>query len=109
MRKRIKLVTVLIVAITIVVCALLWINQLDDEIAGLKKDLKQAEVELRKAEQEVGGAKTEIENMNKPSYVISRARELGYLMPGEIRFVVVNPEVLMDNPEDAIVEELLQQ
>lgn len=109
MRKRIKLVTVLIVAITIVVCALLWINQLDDEIAGLKKDLKQAEVELRKAEQEVGGAKTEIENMNKPSYVISRARELGYLMPGEIRFVVVNPEVLTDNPEDAIVEELLQQ
>ena len=109
MRKRIKLVTVLIVAITVVVCALLWIDQLNDEISGLEKNLKQAEVELRRAEQEVGDANAEIKNMDQPSYIISRARELGYLMPGEIRFVVVNPEVLTDNPEDAIVEELPQQ
>jgi cell division protein FtsB len=109
MRKRVRLVTVLIIAITMVVCALLVIDNLNDEISGLQKDLKQAEVDLRKAEHEVGNAKAEIENMNKSSYVISRARELGFLMPGEIRFVVVNPEVLMDSPEDVIVEELPQE
>ena len=35
----------------------------------------------------------------------ARARELGYLMPGEIRFKVVNPEALGVVPEAQIVEE----
>ena len=94
MRKRVRLITVVIIAITMVVCALLLVNNLDEEIAGLENDLKKSEVALRVAQQEIGEINTEISNMDKASYIIARARELGYLMPGEIRFVVVNPDQL---------------
>ena len=109
MRKRVRLITVVIIAITMVVCALLLVNNLDEEIAGLENDLKKSEVALRVAQQEIGEINTEISNMDKASYIIARARELGYLMPGEIRFVVVNPEVLADDPGAAVVEELTEE
>lgn len=109
MLKRVRLITVVIIATTMVVCALLLVNNLDEEIAGLENDLKKSEVALRVAQQEIGEINTEISNMDKASYIIARARELGYLMPGEIRFVVVNPEVLADNPDEIIVEELPQE
>ena len=38
------------------------------------------------------------------SYIMEKARSLyGYLMPGEIRFVVVNPDSLYDTPEAVVV------
>ncbi|MBQ4639951.1 MAG: septum formation initiator family protein [Clostridia bacterium] len=109
MRKRVKLITVLIIAVALVACALLLMDNLDQQIDSLKADVKQAEVALRVAQQEQSEIKTEISNMNKDSYIIARARELGYLMPGEIRFVVVNPEVLGDDPGAAVVEEMTEE
>ena len=36
---------------------------------------------------------------------MDKARSLyGYLMPGEIRFVVANPDSLYDTPEATVVE-----
>ena len=109
MRKRVKLITVLIIAVALVACALLLMDNLDQQIDSLKADVKQAEVALRVAQQEQSEIKTEISNMNKDSYIIARARELGYLMPGEIRFVVVNPEVMGDDPGAAVVEEMTEE
>ncbi len=109
MRKRVKLITVLIIAVTMVACALLVINKLDRQIEGLQTDVKNAELTLRHVQQVNGDMDTEINNMNKDSYIIAKARELGYLMPGEIRFVVVNPEVLADDPGAAVVEELTEE
>lgn len=109
MRKRVKLITVVIIAVALVACALLLMDNLDQQIDSLKADVKQAEVALRVAQQEQSEIKTEISNMNKDSYIIARARELGYLMPGEIRFVVVNPEVLGDDPGAAVVEEMTEE
>lgn len=109
MRKRVKLITVLIIAVALVACALLLMDNLDQQIDSLKADVKQAEVALRVAQQEQSEIKTEISNMNKDSYIIAKARELGYLMPGEIRFVVVNPEVLGDDPGAAVVEEMTEE
>lgn len=109
MQKRFRLITVLIVAIALVLCALLLINRLNGDIDALKKNVKTEELNLRLVQQEDGEISTEITNMNKESYIIAQARKLGYLMPGEIRFVVVNPEVLEDSPENAIVEELKEE
>ncbi len=106
MRKRVKLMTVLIMAAALVVCALLWMNELDGDIAAMQGNVKQSELDLRLAQREESEITQEVANMNRDSYIIAKARELGFLMPGEIRFVVTNPEVLMENPQDAQVEEL---
>lgn len=109
MRKSVKLITVVILAITLVICALLVINRLNGDIQNIQSKLKTAELELRVVENLQGDINTEISNMNKESYIIAKARELDFLMPGELRFVVVNPEVLADAPEEAVVEEVTEE
>lgn len=104
-----KLITVVILAITLVICALLVINRLNGDIQNIQSKLKTAELELRVVENLQGDINTEISNMNKESYIIAKARELDFLMPGELRFVVVNPEVLADAPEEAVVEEVTEE
>ena len=67
MRKRIKLLYVVVIAFVIVAGGLMTLNRLDQEIA-----VKDTE-----------------------SYIRKMARKDNrFLMPGEIRFVVVNPEAL---------------
>lgn len=104
-----KLITVVILAITLVICALLVINRLNGDIQNIQSKLKTAELELRVVENLQGDINTEISNMNKESYIIAKARELDFLMPGELRFVVVNPEVLADAPDEAVVEEVTEE
>ena len=105
MQKSVKLITVVILAVTMIICALLVVDRLDGDIQVMQGKVKSAELELRQVQQKQGEITTEIANMDKESYIIARARELDYLMPGELRFVVVNPEVLMDDPADVRVEE----
>ncbi len=106
MQKHVKVITVVILAVTLVICALLVVNRLNGDIENMQNKVKAAELELRVVENLQGEINTEITNMNKESYIIAKARELDFLMPGEMRFVVVNPEVLADAPENAVVEEM---
>lgn len=105
LHKQVRLITVVIMAITMIVCALLVMDRLDGNIQVMQGKVKGAELELRQVQQKQGEITTEIANMDKESYIIARARELDYLMPGEMRFVVVNPEALMDDPAGIRVEE----
>lgn len=105
LQKRVKLITVVIVAVTLIVCALLVMDRLDGDIRVVQGKAKEAEVELRTVQRIQGEITTEIANMDKESYIIARAREMDYLMPGEMLFVVVNPEALVDDPSAVVVEE----
>lgn len=108
LQKKVKLITVVIIAVTMIICALLVIRRLNGDIQTMEGMVKGAELELRAVQQKQGEITTEIANMDKDSYIIDRARELDYLMPGEIRFVVVNPEALTDDPAAFVVEEWQQ-
>ncbi len=109
MQKSMKVITVVIVAVTLVICALLVVNRLNGDIENMQAKVKDAELELRVVQNLQSDINTEIANMNKESYIIAKARELDFLMPGEMRFVVVNPEVLEDTPEEAMVEEVKEE
>lgn len=108
MQKKVKLITLLIAAAALIVCALLIARRLDGDIRSMQDKVKEAELQLRMEERLQGDINAEIANMNKDSYIIAKARELDYLMPGELRFVVINPEVLADDPSGAVVEEVKQ-
>ena len=105
MRKRIKLFYVLVAAFVIVACGMMTLNRLDQEITVLEdkareERLRQVEVEAIKSDMQ-----KEIAMKDTPNYIREKARTLyGYVYPHEIRFVVVNPEVLYDLSGTAEVE-----
>lgn len=104
MRRRIRLLYVMVGAFVIAACGLMILNRLDGEIA-VQQDIN-TETRLRQvaASAQQSNYQRELAMMNDPSYIRSMAREMGYMMPGEIRFVVVNPEVLYDAPQAAVAE-----
>ncbi len=111
LRKRVRLLYVLVAAFVIAAGGMITINRLDQDIVSLQDTsrtvrLRQLEVEAQKSEM-----LQEINQQDKDSYIMEMARRYyGYLLPGEIRFVVINPESLYDQePEAAVVEDDMMQ
>ena len=95
MRKRIKLFYVVVIAFVIVAGGLMTMNRLDQEIAVLEDTARETRLRQLALETENGNMKQEIAVKDTESYIRKMARKDNrFLMPGEIRFVVVNPEAL---------------
>lgn len=104
MKRRIKLFPVLVMAFAIIACGLVTMNRLDGDIAVLEDTAQETQRRKLDAEAARSALQQEIAIKDTDSYIMEKARSLyGYLMPGEIRFVVVNPDSLYDAPEDAVV------
>ena len=95
MRKRIKLFYVVVIAFVIVAGGLMTMNRLDQEIAVLEDTARETRLKQLALETENGNMKQEIAVKDTESYIRKMARKNNrFLMPGETRFVVVNPEAL---------------
>ncbi len=95
MRKRIRLLYVIVIAFVIVAGGLMTLNRLDQEIAVLEDTARETRLRQLALETENGNMRQEIAVKDTDSYIRKMARKDNkYLMPGEIRFVVVNPEAL---------------
>jgi len=108
---RVRLLYVAVAAFVIVAVGTMVSNRLDDEIR-VRQDQKQ-QVRMRQIEVEEinSNMKQEIAQQDKDSYIMEMARRYyGYLLPGEIRFVVVNPESLYEQgPEAQVVDDSVMQ
>ena len=106
MRRRLKLFPVLVAAFVIAACGMITLNRLDGDITVLQDVAKETRLRQLSAETAKSEMIQEINRKDTDSYIIEKARSLyGYLMPGEIRFVVTNPESLYDTPEATVLEE----
>ena len=105
MSSRIRLFPVLVILFVIVACGLISLQKLDGNISVMEDQVKKAEILLRDKQAEESRLIAEINEKDSNAYIIDHARAMGYLMPGEIRFVVTNPEVLYDVPEAVVVSE----
>ena len=95
MRKRIKLLYVVVIAFVIVAGGLRTLNRLDQEIAVLEDTARETRLRQLALETENGSMRQEIAIKDTDSYIRKMARKDNrFLMPGETRFVVVNPEAL---------------
>ncbi len=98
MRKKIKLFYVVVIAFVIVAGGLVTLHRLDEDIAVLEDTARNVRMEQLKVNTEKSTMQQEIAIKDTDAYIRDMARtELGYLMPGEIKFVVVNPEALYDD------------
>ena len=95
MRKRIRLLYVIVIAFVIVAGGLMTLNRLDQEIAVLEDTARETRLRQLALETENGNMRQEIAIKDTDSYIRKMARKDNrFLMPGETRFVVVNPEAL---------------
>ena len=82
-------------AVIYTAAGLMTLNRLDREIAVLEDTARETRLKQLSLETENGNMKQEISVMDTDSYIRMMARKDNkFLMPGEIRFVVVNPEAL---------------
>ncbi len=103
--KRMKLITVVVLAFIIVATGLIAGRQYTQDIERLN-DLKyQVRLDQIEAERRKSAYQAELSESESDEYIIRTARELyGYLMPGEIRFIVTNTDALYDEPEARVLE-----
>ncbi len=95
MTKRIKVFYIVVIAFVIVAAGLMTMNRLDREISVLEDTARETRLRQLTLETENGNMKQEISVKDSDSYIRMMARkENRFLIPGEIRFVVVNPEAL---------------
>lgn len=109
MRKRIKLFYVMVAAFVIVACGLMAMNRMDQDISALRDTARETRLRQLAVETQKSDMQKELAVKDSDSYIRELARsQYGYLMPGEIRFVVVNPEVLYEGgevPQAAVAED----
>ena len=106
MRKRMRLLYVLVVAFVIVAVGLITISQLDGDLAFLESRAKEIQEESVKLKGLNGDLTRIINKQDDKDFIIDLARsQYDYMMPGEMRFEVVNPEVLGIQPTEAPPQE----
>ena len=95
---------VLWVAFGLVVFALVlyWGQQRDRRLLEERwETLRNVQIVLQ---QQQSDKQQEVQMAESDEYIEQRAREKGYLMPGEIRFVVTNLDELLENGGEAETE-----
>ena len=98
MRKKIKLFYVAVAAFVIIAGGLITLHRLNADIAVLQDTERETKLEQLRVNTEKSDMQQEIAIKDSPDYIRDMARTMyGYLMPDEIKFVVVNPEALWDD------------
>lgn len=92
------LLTVVVLIGLLVVCVVSGENRLEairqQEDASIRR--------VAQAQQELEKLQDELEMMNMPEYIKTLAREYDYIMPGELRFEITNPELLSNYTEEEL-------
>ena len=95
---------VLVIALLLAIPVMILFYGLDRDAKILeekKETLRGIQLDLQ---QEWNEKDQELRQKDSPEYLAKVARENGYLLPGEIRFVVTNLDELIENGGDAQTE-----
>ena len=95
--KRAPILTVVLVVAVIVIIAAMVLNRQRSDLAMLESTYQNVNAKRILLQYEQSEKQRELSISETSDYISQRARENGYMMPGEIRFVVKNPEALTDH------------
>lgn len=108
MSSRVRVFPVLVMLFVIVACGIISVRQMDGDIRVIEEDIRDVEIALREKQNALSKDIIEVNNQDTRAYIINNARALGYLMPGEIHFVVTFPEDLDDMREETAAEAVVE-
>ena len=92
--KRMPVFTAALIVIAIVVIAGMILNRQRRDLEMLESTYQNINTKRILLQYEQSEKQRELNISSTSDYIAARARENGYMMPGEIRFVVRNPEAL---------------
>ena len=92
--KRMPLFTAALIVIAILVIAGMVLNRQRSDLEMLESTYQNINTKRILLQYEQSEKQRELNIASTSDYIAARARENGYMMPGEIRFVVRNPEAL---------------
>ena len=95
--KRAPILTAVLVVAVIVIIAAMVLNRQRSDLAMLESTYQNVNAKRILLQYEQSEKQRELSISETSDYISQRARENGYMMPGEIRFVVKNPEALTDH------------
>ena len=100
MGQRIKLIYVAAIAFVIIAGGVMALNRLNGEIAVLQVEVQKTRLSQIDVKTKQSDMQKELAVKDTNAYIRDKARSMyNYLMPGEILFVVENPEALYDEGE----------
>jgi len=108
-RKRVPLFYVIVIGFVIAAGGLMTLNRLDQDIAVLQDTVRETRLRELALEADKSAMQQELAMKDTDAYIRKMARvDNRFIMPGEIRFVVVNPEALYapgEMPGQEVMEE----
>ena len=100
MGRRIKLIYVAAAAFVIIAGGMMALNRLNGDIAVLQVEVQKTRLSQIEVKTKQSDMQKELAVKDTDAYIRDKARSMyNYLMPGEILFVVENPEALYDEGE----------
>ena len=104
---RMKWFTFVVLLLMLAIIGILAVEQQKSDIAVLTETAKETQLKQIEVQSERSELQQELAIAGTSDYIADKARTLyGYLLPGEIRFKVTNPEALYgEEPVAEIVEE----
>ncbi len=108
--RRVRYMTLLVVLAAVGIAFAATNNHIQSSIQNMSKQESRERIRLGEVQNEKLKLETEISIADTDAYIENEARtRYGYLKPGELRFVITNPEALYGSGEEApqlqVVEE----
>ncbi|MBQ9299011.1 MAG: septum formation initiator family protein [Clostridia bacterium] len=98
--RPLALICALFVVITL---GIMTINSVYDSTAEMQSRLTDLRIERDQRYKEYKKLENELEIVETDDYIMAKARQIyGYMMPGELLFVVKNPEALYGETDEPI-------
>ncbi len=109
--KRVRPLALVCALFVVISLGVMSINAVRDSAADMQERLIDLRIERDQHFKEYKKLQNELEIVGTDDYIIAKARQIhGYIMPGEMLFVIRNPQVLYGETEEpiqmAVVEEL---
>ncbi len=93
--RRVRYMTLFVVLAVIGITFAAANNQIQSSIANMSKQESQNRIQLSNIQSEKLSLEAELSAADTDAYIENEARtRYGYLKPGELRFVITNPEAL---------------
>lgn len=93
--RRIPVYTLLVCCLAILLIGWVWAGTYDAGIEQLRVTIQKGGDEVFYKEQEIRRLEEQVRQAGSDQFIATEARtKYGYLYPGEIRYVVTNPEAL---------------
>jgi len=97
---RVRPLALICVLFVILSVGMMMINSVRNSTAIIEERVTDLSIQRDQMYKQYQKLKNEVEIIDDDDYIIAKARQLyGYMMPGELLFVIKNPEALYDADE----------